>query len=520
MIQHTERKQQQRLVCAPPASPDLSGALHLRRVCLDQQEFISYDPQYAVNTSTQHVPSFNVDGIFYNWPSKTGNGDKYMHGHNIPVSPVVIRAATELEACPDLREPRFSSCTSPLVLYVRWPFNVGELFESAFAQLLPMIERGTISRRMTLVLATPHGLQLPSFTRMMFQTLFEPAVTTLADFSTRTHLAMQAAAAAAAAAEQQAGRRKRRALSQHHSTSHMSKPQVSPDRTPTTPLPAHDSASKTKIPGERFHKPSSQSHDPGSQGTVSAEAAARVARLLQAEPTPAAGQPSGEGVPAWMRSSSTVEGVRVRCFENVAMFKVTGRKDDQMCHCGAHVVSHYRDRNLLPSVERLFPQAGPGTLRVVFASRPGAYAHVLLNEEELIARCNGMLTPDAGRRRRRRRSRRVLLGPDSMSRPRSSTDRKVEAGGPSGEAGLGLGDREVGSARRVVLAGDGEQTGAAARWTSIQCIPHLFGGDLMLDLQLVSTADVLVCVHGAVCYNAFFMKEGAALIEVRRVWRV
>lgn len=72
-----------------------------------------------MNTSTQHVPSFNVDGIFYNWPSKTGNGDKYMHGHNIPVSPVVIRAATELEACPDLREPRFSSCTSPLVLYVR-----------------------------------------------------------------------------------------------------------------------------------------------------------------------------------------------------------------------------------------------------------------------------------------------------------------------------------------------------------------------------------------------------------------
>lgn len=83
------------------------------------QEFVSFDPLYAPDTSTAELPGFSVAGIVYNWPSKHGNGDKYVRGIRIPFSPVVIRAATGVEACPDLRAPSFSNCTKPLILYTR-----------------------------------------------------------------------------------------------------------------------------------------------------------------------------------------------------------------------------------------------------------------------------------------------------------------------------------------------------------------------------------------------------------------
>ena len=54
-----------------------------------------------------------------------GNGDKFRLGDNLPLPPVVIRPNSSEEASPDLRNPQFSACTKPLVLYTRWPFNVG-----------------------------------------------------------------------------------------------------------------------------------------------------------------------------------------------------------------------------------------------------------------------------------------------------------------------------------------------------------------------------------------------------------
>lgn len=378
-----------------------------------------------------------------------------------------------------------------ICLYDRWPFNVGELFESAFAQLLPMIEAGTISRSMTLVLATPHGLQLPTFSRMLFQTLFDPAVTTLADFSTRTHLLMQDAA------EHPLSRKfRRRSLSQHTTNTH-SLPSSS----------ALEEATFTNLSSLERTGVSSQQQGHARQGVEPSDARSRGIHsatlpgpahkhrrlLLPTNPTVEA-----SNIPAWMKSASTVEGLRLRCFESVALFKVTTRKDDQLCHCGQHVVSYYRERNQLPNTDPLFKQAGPETLRVVFASRPGANAHLLLNQDDLVAKCNSMLSQDTGRRQRAR----VQLSFD---------DQKPRDGGSGSRV------KDPGRVENVTrhILGEGVQTGPG-RWNSIQCITHVFGRDAMQDLQLASTSDVLVCVHGAVCYNAFFMKEGASMIEVRR----
>jgi hypothetical protein len=99
-------------------------------------------------------------------------------------------------------------------------------------------------------------------------------------------------------------------------------------------------------------------------------------------------------------------------------------------------------------------------LRVVFASRPGGRSRTLLNEAELLAECNSWTPPDG------------------------------------------------------------------AAWTSAVCAAYEFGraaskqlgsGDtaLLSDAGMMTTADVLVCVHGAACLNAFFMPDGSSLVELR-----
>ena len=69
------------------------------------------------------------------------------------------------EACSDLRAgpPDFDTCTVPLVLWTRWPYNLAEAFATVYARLQHAVEAGELARtgEVLPVLATPHGLRAP-----------------------------------------------------------------------------------------------------------------------------------------------------------------------------------------------------------------------------------------------------------------------------------------------------------------------------------------------------------------------
>ncbi|GFR47602.1 hypothetical protein Agub_g9337 [Astrephomene gubernaculifera] len=322
-------------------------------MCIDQQQFISYDPAYNPRLSRKKLPAFSVKDVVYNWPNPWGNGDKFERGRDLHVAPVVLRVNTSEEASPDLRQPAFSRCTSPVVLWQRWMFNVGEVFETSYVRMWEEFHAGQVDPALSLVLATPHGLRLPKFARLFFEALYDKEVTSLAEFSARRHDMRQ-------------------------------------------------------------------------------------------------------------RSNATAEGWHVRCFERVTLCRLRNRKEDTLCAAGAHLLRHYGPR--LPPVSDLFhPELDRETLKVVFAGRPNATGRALLNEGELLAACNA-------------------LQPEELMRE----------GGELGE--------ELGGGRK--------------RYRRVKCVSHVFGGNLLYDLALAASIDVLVATHGAAGYHSFYMSRGSSLIEI------
>lgn len=77
----------------------------------------------------------------------------------------MIRPNTSEEACPDLRAepPTFDTCTVPLVIWARWPYNLAEAFGVVYSRLLGSVDSGDIAETGVVqpVLATPHGLRAP-----------------------------------------------------------------------------------------------------------------------------------------------------------------------------------------------------------------------------------------------------------------------------------------------------------------------------------------------------------------------
>jgi hypothetical protein len=92
-----------------------------------------------------------------------GNGDRYWVGQQLHYAPIVIRPNTSQEACPDMRAspPDFDTCTVPLVMWSRWPFNIVEAFGNVYARLHRAVSGGDVSKGLLPVLATPHGLKAP-----------------------------------------------------------------------------------------------------------------------------------------------------------------------------------------------------------------------------------------------------------------------------------------------------------------------------------------------------------------------
>ncbi|KAG2488926.1 hypothetical protein HYH03_012548 [Edaphochlamys debaryana] len=161
------------------------GCQQYRWMCVDQQQFITYDPKYNPRLSRDKPLKFDVKEMVYNWPNPWGNGDKFEAGRDIRIPHVVIRANTSEECCEDLQRPAFSACTSPIVVWQRWLYNVGEVFETSYNHMHAAFREGLYDPAHTLVVATPHGLRLPGFAGVFFESVFNYKVTSLAEFSER-----------------------------------------------------------------------------------------------------------------------------------------------------------------------------------------------------------------------------------------------------------------------------------------------------------------------------------------------
>lgn len=78
-----------------------------------------------------------------------GNGDKFLRGKALRYGHIPIRANGTHEPCTDLGGdldgsgpvgPTFSTCMVPLVLWMEWPFNVGELFHILYVRLWHFVQ--------------------------------------------------------------------------------------------------------------------------------------------------------------------------------------------------------------------------------------------------------------------------------------------------------------------------------------------------------------------------------------------
>ncbi|GAX75880.1 hypothetical protein CEUSTIGMA_g3323.t1 [Chlamydomonas eustigma] len=437
----------------------LETCITLDHVCIDQQQFVTYDTRYQPSLSIERPPTFSVKDITYNWPNPLGNGDRYLTGQQLHYAPIVIRPNTSQEACSDMRAmpPDFDACTVPLVMWSRWPFNIVEAFGTVYARLQRAIAGGDVSEGLLPVLATPHGLRAPRHLELFLEALFPQPMITLADLSKRP---------------------------QDGSCSSLK----AGTSTPTT------SATTKNRCYRRVHLCRLRHRD-----ETSPVKAARALAKHHAAAAAAAAQGSSAGLlDPW----------------NAA------------------------DRNKV--------------LRVVIASRLSTESRSLLNEGELLRQCNEWKSSDV----EGASTRRLASGnPPSPKRKIGSVDQlphlsqvsrdKLTSSDPLvtstiSEEDMDLSDRNSESRRgaheevsntpklstkdreytkRHIMGRNVRSTGVPNKWHTARCVIRKFGseeqGGLVADMEFMSHADVLLCLHGAACINAFFMANGSSLIEVR-----
>ncbi|EFJ44164.1 hypothetical protein VOLCADRAFT_118856, partial [Volvox carteri f. nagariensis] len=180
----------------------------LRDVCVDQGVIIYQDSRFHPWTSEHRLPYFNITDILWNTPSVLGIGDKWRNGKNKYQFPL-MRPWHHMEESEDVRRPVFSNCTTPLLFFHHFPFNVAEVYRFAvnniyFLQrrlqffderphststpretLRPRPRLRNSLSRITLVPGNPPMSAVPSFTRFWLQPFSRYAVTSLGHLSQR-----------------------------------------------------------------------------------------------------------------------------------------------------------------------------------------------------------------------------------------------------------------------------------------------------------------------------------------------
>eukprot|EP00198_Chlamydomonas_reinhardtii_P005323 XP_001694659.1 predicted protein [Chlamydomonas reinhardtii] len=373
----TEAKEAAAAEGATADTGNIFGCPVLRDVCVDQGVIIYQDARYHPWTSEIRFPGLNITDILWNTPSVLGIGDKWKIGKN-RYQPIVVRPWHHMEESPDVAKPVFSACTTPLLFYHHFPFNVAEVYRFAVNNIYFMQQKlKFFDQHITLVPGNPPMSRVPPYTSFWLQPFSTHAVTSLGRLSQRRE----------------------------------------PDQ-------------------------------------------------------------------AVARSDATGEGTAVRCFKRFVMCKITLKKPTgAYFEAGQFVAEHYmkqveeerRGANYSARLAAALPGgakqlADPTVLKVVFAVRSKSHkdvGRVLLNEDELIDRCNAQ---------------------------------EVKLPNPGSAAGG---------------SGNGSSTDVYSIFGSMACIRHIFGVDNLYDMWLVRQMDVLVGVHGSALTNAMFMRPGSSLIELR-----
>ena len=108
-----------------PANPSYHAAWWCRRCCcaplLPQGNVISYDDAFSPsNASAQPIPQLDITGVRYVWagrghvgsnPDALGSRAKNHH------APLSVRFASAYETSAELRDPKFSTCITPIIIW-------------------------------------------------------------------------------------------------------------------------------------------------------------------------------------------------------------------------------------------------------------------------------------------------------------------------------------------------------------------------------------------------------------------
>lgn len=119
---------------------NIFGCRILHDVCVDQGVIIYQDSRFHPWTSENRLPQFNITEILWNTPSLLGIGDKWKIGKNRYQMPL-LRPWHHMEESDDVRRPVFSNCTTPLLFFHHFPFNVAEVYRFAVNNIYFMQQR-------------------------------------------------------------------------------------------------------------------------------------------------------------------------------------------------------------------------------------------------------------------------------------------------------------------------------------------------------------------------------------------
>ncbi|GIL80178.1 hypothetical protein Vretimale_12976 [Volvox reticuliferus] len=155
------------------------------KACVDQNVIVSFDPDVHPTTSMGTLPTLNVTDIMYNIPSKYGIGDRYRKGSALRFPPLYVRPSNDMEEEEELRNPTFSKCTLPILLYAHYPYNAAETYRYIFEKLVTLQEAGFFNRYVTLIPGVPPGTKVPSYTKFWYNSLSDRGVVSLSELSSR-----------------------------------------------------------------------------------------------------------------------------------------------------------------------------------------------------------------------------------------------------------------------------------------------------------------------------------------------
>ncbi|GAX84211.1 hypothetical protein CEUSTIGMA_g11634.t1 [Chlamydomonas eustigma] len=149
-----------------------------RHVCIDQGRFVTYEKEDMPWQG--FVPEFPLERqVVHDLP-----GGRGFLPQSLSMPNPFFRPKTDMESSPDLAHPHFSNCTVPIVFYLSYQYNAGEMLEKFFIPLWAATQRGAWDKRYSIILnlmgqGMPQNLRLYS----SFHTHQEPV--SLAEASAR-----------------------------------------------------------------------------------------------------------------------------------------------------------------------------------------------------------------------------------------------------------------------------------------------------------------------------------------------